>query len=74
MHEKHGHSMVSGFGIKMIVKSYAIDIIFKSWGPLELKKILPWGPFRIYLLISTDNPAQITPKGLDRLCHLADRS
>ena len=38
--------MVNGFEIKVIVKSGAIEIIFKSWGP-----------FRIYQLIGSANPA-----------------
>ena len=43
--------MVNGFDIKMVVKSNAIGIVFKSGGP-----------FRIYKLISTDNSAQFRPK------------
>ena len=43
--------MVNGFDIKMIVKSHAIEILFKSLGP-----------FRIYQLIRTANPAQFYSK------------
>ena len=42
------HSMVNGFEIKIMVKSHAIEIIFKSSGP-----------FRINQLISTANPGPI---------------
>ena len=38
--------MVNGFEINIIMKSGAIEIVFKSWGP-----------FRIYQLISSFNPA-----------------
>ena len=37
----------AGFEIKIVVKSGTIEIVFKSWGP-----------FRIYQLISTANPAK----------------
>ena len=46
IHEKCGHSMLNGFEIKKIVKSGAIEIVFKSWGP-----------FRFYQLISSANLA-----------------
>ena len=38
--------MDNGFDVKMMVKSHAIEIVFKSWGP-----------YRIYQLISTAHPA-----------------
>ena len=31
MHEKCGHSMVNSFEKKMMVKSHAIEIVYKSW-------------------------------------------
>ena len=43
--------MVTGFDIKMVVKSDAIKIVFKSWGP-----------FKIYQLIITADPAQFYSK------------
>jgi hypothetical protein len=53
MHEKWGHSMAKGFDIK-IMKSNTIEIVFKSWGP-----------FRIYQLINTANPAIFYLKIID---------
>ena len=37
---------LNGFEMKIMVKSHAIEIIFKSWGP-----------FSIYQLITIANPA-----------------
>ena len=45
-----GGSMVKGFDIKML-RSNDIKIVFK-----------PWGPIRIYQLISTANSAQFHSK------------
>ena len=36
MHEKCGHSMANDFEIKMTVKSGAVEIDFKSWGPFKI--------------------------------------
>ena len=44
MHEKWEASMINGFNIKIMVKSSAVEIVFKSLVPI-----------RIYHLISTAN-------------------
>ena len=43
--------MVIGFEIRVMVKSCAIEIVFKSWVP-----------FGIYQLINSANPAQFQSK------------
>ena len=57
MHEKCGQSKVNGLEMKIVVKSGAIEIVFKSWEP-----------FSIYQLISTGNMSKIE---LNWLCWLA---
>ena len=46
-----GHLDLNGFDIKMMVKSNATEIVYKSWEP-----------FKIYQLISTANQAQFQSK------------
>ena len=51
MHVKLGHSMDNGFIFKKINKKKNVK-----------ERIRSWGPFRIYQLFSTANPALISSK------------